>query len=457
MRCHRLILRALLQRMGWLVGLVLVPVLIALTAKPQWSTLTVLIGWPVTVLVIGGLLGSTVASLLRNTQAALIPAYQRRVMTIAVVLGLGVWALAPLYGFLGGFSDDQKTWGGWIQLLSYGFIGLGFLASLIAPDPSNWGWAYGNSRQLYMRIGIAALAWLSPFGMIYYGAWLTQNPHSWNTNVPGIITVGLLCLLLGPLTWPVMASFARWLNAVDTPERAQSTFSTQSRAGNFGNTWGLAWMVRKLHCTNKPRIEFLQFQPNVLSLWQAWIGFPVILLVWLRQGNASVQPLVQAMLTAVYFLPVAPVFTGSLAMSKIGHILLLPGQANRSNLASKVFIRLAQLWVGGTLVAVSPLLAFAAWFDINLGWTLAMLLIAGVLAFSVDFFHTPSAPLSNQLDPIRIGTSAGLVLLMMLGKFYEPHLSVFWKSITVSVMGIAIPTILYRLGKSRWETAELGA
>ena len=280
MKAHWQIVYALARRIGVFAGLLLgIPLAVRLVGlyelNPMASRIAMTIGYPLILWFVGGLLGGAVANLLGGTRATLIPAYRRRVLTVSVLLGLGLWLLVPLYYVAEGVLTIQIPWLRWVPLWSYGLLGLGFIGGTLSPDLGSGERAFTWSRESWVRHVLVLAIWLAPTLIA-----LSPSLRDWlnvpiDGALPGFTVMAVLCLLLGPLSWPAAVRLLERLRSDNSPVKRNAV--EQMRSG--GNTaWGLPALVGFTHGRGRLRIEFLVFQPALLSMLTTPLVFAAVFL-----------------------------------------------------------------------------------------------------------------------------------------------------------------------------------
>jgi hypothetical protein len=468
------ILRALARRIGLFTGLLLcIPLTVRLVGllepTPRAAMITLAFGLPMILWFAGGLIGSAATHLLGGSRATLIPGYQRRVLAVAVLLGLGLWALVPLYYLAGGFVVDEIAWLRWVPLWSYGLLGLGFIGGALQPDLGIGEGMLTWSRGSWARQLLLILVWLMPTLIAFNPPLRDWLNTPLDAELPGITLMAVLCLMLGPLSWPAVLRLVqrvRW----ETPA-VRRNWSEQLRAGTPNSSaWGLPAIARRLHGKGRLRIEFLVFQPGLLGLGVAGAMFPVFFLGFLLvfgglapTGMGAAQLMesnLPALLFGILMIPVTPILAGAIDIPRLGRSLLLPGQFRRASLPTQLFKRLLAVWIGGVLAAMVPAAAIALWFGTPasaLGWTALLLLWGICLAVAVEFFRASGAAKKTAGDPVRIAFGMGLFLIFGLAKPF--FFDVYSALVCLGVMALAFvaPVLLYHLGLKRWTTMEYGA
>ncbi len=466
------ILRAVVRRVGVFTLLLLaIPLTVRLyglhAPNPIASMVTLAIGFPTILWFVGGLLGSAASSLLPGTPSTLVPAYHRKVLTVIVLLGLGLWSLVPLYYVAGGFAVNQIAWLRWVPLWSYGLMGLGFVGGLLAPNLGNASAALSWSRQGWARRVLLTLLWLLPFIVAS-----SQPLRHWLTapldhDLPGITLLAMVCLLVGPLSW---FAIARLVAPLQSPATAVKRSWAEHMRSGANSAWGLPAIAARLHGKGRPRIEFLVFQPTLLTMgiapliFIAWfLAFQVLMAGSAPTGFASTAFLkanVDTLLVCMFIIPVAPLYSGAIDLPRLGRGLLLPGQFRRSSLPGQLLKRLLAVWIGGALLALVPVAAFALWLGTSaatIGWIAVLLVWGIVLAVAVEFFRAPRAARKAANDPVRIALGMGLLLVFVLAKPFFFDVYAAWACLPVIALAFVIPGVLYRQGLKRWHTMEYGA
>jgi hypothetical protein len=471
-KAHWHILRAIARRVGVFAGLLLsMPLAVRLYGwhepNPVASMIALAIGFPLVLWFVGGLLGGAVANLMGGTRALLVPAYRRRVLTVSVLLGLCLWALVPLYYLSGGFAIDGIPWMRWVPLWSYGLLGLGFIGGTLSPDLGTGERALTWSRESWARSLLVLVVWLTP-------TFIAFNPllRDWlnfplDATLPGITPMAILCLLLGPLSWPAVVLLTARARS-DTPT-VNRNWAEQVRAGTNA-AWGLPALARRTHGAGQLRIEFLVFQPALLSIVIAPLIFETFFLIFqvlvgglvtngmdffaVLKTNANSLPIIALMI------PLTPIYAGAIDLPRLGRSLLLPGQFKRRNLPAQLFKRLLSVWIGGALVSAISLAAMALWMGTlasTVAWFSLMVVWCICVAATIDYFRAPRAEKKVALDPVRIALSMGLMLMGTLAKPFFFDVYPAWICLAVFAVAFVIPVVLYRLGHKRWDTMEYGA
>ena len=369
MNAYWQILRALTRRNWLFAGLLLcIPLTVRMVGlydpNPIASMVTLAIVFPAILWFTGGLLGNTAGALLHHMTAPLVPAYHRKVLTVVILQGLGLWSLVMLYYAGGGYAVDKIAWLRWAPLLSYGLLGLGFIGGLLAPGLGNASPALSWSPRGLARRTLLALLWVLPFAVIS-----SQTLRDWLTlplsqEQPGVTPLSVACLLVGPLSW---FSIVQLLAPLQPPATAvKRTMAEHVRSG-AGGTWGLPVAASWLHRRSRPRIEFLVFQPMLLNMVIA----PLIIVAVFVALQALIAAQVgftithflkvnlNTLLIAVFIIPIGPIHSGPIDLPRLGQGLLLPGQFRRPSLPVQLFRIMLTVWIGGAMVALAPLAGLA--------------------------------------------------------------------------------------------------
>ena len=416
---------------------------------------------------VGGLLGSAVANLLGGDRIGLIPAYRRGVLTVSVLLGLCLWALVPLYYLSGGFAVDGIPWLRWAPLWSYGLLGLGFIGGAMQSALIGCGGSLSWSRENWVHSLFVTSVWLAPTLIAFTPALRDWLNAPLDAALPGVTMMATLCLMLGPLSWPAVVH----LRARVRPHTPVVKLSVAEQMRSGGNTaWGLAAIAGRTHGRGRLRVEFLVFQPALLSMvtapliFAAWFGGFQILAEGLQVAGMDIAPGFRinwkSVLFGLFVIPLIPVFSGAIDLPRLGRSMLLPGQFKRHNLPGLLFKRLLAVWIGGVLVAMTPIAAFAlwngtpasalAWFSILVAWGICT-------AVAFELFHAPRAERKTAVDPVRIALFMALLLLFSLAKPFFFDTYPVWLCLAVIACAFVIPVVLYHLGLKRWNTMEYGA
>ena len=472
MKAHWQILHAIALRIGLFAGLLLsIPLAVRLyglhEANPVASMIALAIGLPAILYFVGGLLGGAVANLLGGTRASLIPAYRRRVLTVSVLLGLCMWALVPLYYLSGGFAVYGIPWLRWVPLWSYGLLGLGFVGGLVAPDLGTGAGILTWSRASVVRSCLVALVWLAPTLIGFTPSLRNSLNAPLDVALPGVTPMAMLCLLLGPLSWPAMVRLAARLTA-DVPV-VKRNLAEQMRSGSSA-AWGLSALVGRTHKRARLRIEFLVFQPALLSMVNVSLIFAAVFVglqvLWagLVPKGMEFSPVLktswQSALTGMFAVVFMPVFTGAIDLPRLGRSLLLPGQIKRQNLPGQLFKRLLSVWIGGALAVLIPVAAISLWMGApasTLAWFSILVAWGIYVAAAFEFFRAPRSGKKAAIDPVGIALGMCLLMLTTLAKTFFFDIYPIWVCLTVIACAFVIPAALYGLGLKRWATMEYGA
>jgi hypothetical protein len=232
----------------------------------------------------------------------------------------------------------------------------------------------------------------------------------------------------------------------------------------------LSTLVGRTHKRERLRIEFLMFQPVLLSmvtvpliLVVVFVGLQVLWAGLVPKGmefSSVLKTSGQSALIGMFAVVFMPVFTGAIDLPRLGRSLLLPGQIKRQNLPGKLFKRLLSVWIGGALSALIPAAAISLWMGApasTLAW-LSILVIWGIcVAAAFEFFRAPRSGRKAALDPVGIALGMCLLMLTTLAKPF--FFDVFTVGVCLAVIACAfgIPVVLYHLGLKRWATMEYGA
>ena len=471
MKADWLILKTLLRRIGlltiMLVGGVLIVRLYGMVfqsnpvAVMMTLVFTPMLGW-----FLGGQLGHVLGDMLRAPYCEFVPAYRRRVVRVSVVLGLALWALLAWNYAAGGFGTEPPAWLRWVPLWSYGTLGLGFIGGFLVFKTLNRIAITPWSRESWLR----ALTFLATCALPYLVAFNATFRNWVNTplsdTLPGITGLALLCLWVGPLSWPVLI---RLLPRVQPQtSEIQRDFQAHLRAG-VGSAWGLPYFVQRLHRKGQTRIEFLVLQPTLLSLASGPLiayGFLVgFMALWLLFNpklhlNTVLEMSAAGFLGGMAALPITPLWAGTINAQRIGRSLLLPSQSTRSKLPRQIFARTLRVWIGGIFVGLAPALGFTLLLGISS--TLVALVATALLwvictAGAFAFFRLPTRTKAPPNDPVGLGVGMVLMLCLIPAKTFLFDTYTTATSLAVIALAFVVPWMLYQLGIHRWKTMEYGA
>lgn len=488
MKAYQAILKALLRRLGWL-ALVLwgfpVGILVLVLAGIPWgiwhpaplleigrgAILIALMLFPIVMWFIGLLLAQATMSLPLAAHVVLLPSYRRRVVADSAVLGFALWAtVLPSFALQGLVANKDALWFHWAPLCAYGVLGLGFIGGICASNAQN---ANSSGLALWQRwmwvAPMLATMWL-PITLTHAPLWQWMTTP-WLSDWVVFTPLGVLCLLVGPLTWRGIA--ALWMVRAQVPSSpVVRDVQTLTRSGN---SWGLASGVRWLHTKHSVRPEFLLFQPNLLSLVTLPLRYLVVffgLLAPLTVADqllsttpASLPALIEVcgMVLVPFFLalPLTPALGSNLDLPRLGQCLLLPGIAfNRYTMPHQILSRMLAVWLIGAGFTMLPVAAYAVWAGAS---AKSVVLTTGLLvwgictATAIAFFRQPRKATKAAGDPLE--TLVGFVLLGTVPCVHAFGIDAlpFATACTAIVVGFLIPLALSLVGLHRWQNMSYSA
>ncbi len=416
---------------------------------------------------IGILLGTVVMPLIDCSAPSVVPGYGSRLLRVTSLLGILSWLPTPLIVAFGPVDLGLIAWLRWAPLWCYGAIGAGFLVGL-----NGSGMGMYKGREFWRRYVLVLLPMLlvPAFSNDSFRE-LVNAPLL--ATLPGFTPLAVVCLLIGPLSWPAMLAPKV---AVRQPERSvgkpkrRDLQSYYQRGGSGFDTWYLSRLVARWHSRARVRPEFLVLSTYLLSSWTAAgfiLSFPVLLQLYglLMGQSVSHADFVATTMSSQLsiMLPIttlAPMLTNVLDGQRLGRVVLLPGLPPRALVPTWIFRRLLGVWLFGAAVTLLPALGWAIWYNASAS-SLALYALLSVwlvsLAATLTFWRTPSRKQWKGIDTVGAVTWFALFFASAL---LEPLLlSKFSPAVCALVIGLLflIPVSLYQLGLKRWKTMEYGA
>ncbi len=414
---------------------------------------------------VGVMLGNVLAPLIQCAAVQIVPGYGKRLLRVASMLGVLAWLPIPLSFAIGDIDLSLAPWLRWVPLWAYGAIGAGFLLGVNAS-----GMAAYKGREFWRRylLGLLPMLAVASFANVTVRELLNAPIFQ---QLPGFTPLAVMCLLLGPLSWPALLARKVTVRQKEQAEGTPKPRDLQTyyqRGGSAFDSWYLSKLVARWHSKGRVRPELLVFSPFLLSCWTMSgfvLVFPFLMLIFpllagAPGGSLSLASVDMKMSTMLLVFPLMPLMSNALDGPRMGRILLLPGVCKREALAPWLFGRLLLLWMIGAFITLLPALGWAIWFGVS-SVTLALYAALAVLlvsfAATLVFWRTPSR---KQWKTIDLAGAAVWFVLMGITPLLGPlFFSQFAPSICAGVIGLlfAAPLTLYALARRRWQTMEYGA
>ena len=416
---------------------------------------------------VGALFGNVLAPLMDCSAPSVVPGYGSRLLGVTSLLGVLAWVPTPLILGLGSVDLGIVPWLRWTPLWAYGALGGGFLLGV---NVSGMGMYKGREFWRRYLLSLSPMLVVAAFSNSAFRE-LANAPLL--ATLPGITPLAVLCLLIGPLSWPAL--LARKV-ALRQPERSVGTprrrdlQSYYQRGGSAFDTWYLSRLVARWHSTAGVRPEFLVLSTFLLSSWTMAgfvLIFPILMQIYILLMGQSVSATDFAVATMtpqlsllLPFTTLTPLMANVLDGPRLGRVLLMPGLPPRALVPSWMFRRLLAVWMFGTAFTLLPALGWAIWYSasaasLSLYALLSVWLVS--LAATLTFWRTPSRKQWKGID--TVGTSTWFVLLMATAMLEPLFFSKFSPVVCAVVIGLLflIPVGLYQSGLKRWKTMEYGA
>jgi hypothetical protein len=462
MSAYIAIFRALLRWSYLLVPLLVLMVALPLAAQlDTWNSryskgLFVLM--PFISTCVGGLLGAVSASLMPGQIWRTVPAYGHRIVTVCLLTSIAVW-LPLVWSVPEAEIVARVPWTRWTALWCYGALGVGFVSGGAALYLRS-----GVLRCLWIALVLILLSWTVPNGWSSHAGFRRWGLTPLAGELPFFSPLGLICLLVGPMSWPLLA----WMlnHGRQSPSIGGGT-NWLKVAWNERGEWSLPLIARTSHGRDHLRSEFLVFPAATLSFWTlAWmpVAIPPILFLWflfMGEPGTAVHSL-RGALDGSFIVGMISQFGFALVPLKLmrppGQTLLLPGQPGRASLPRWWFERYLMISIIGASAVLFPVAGWALW----LNYSPVKMLLFGVYWFwtmcsciSVIFWRMPLR--ARGFDWLQFGLC--LTLLVSTGAVADLFLNVYSSLTCLAVMGIAfmLPWALYRQGVKRWQRMDYGA
>ncbi len=395
-----------------------------------------------------------------------LPDYGRRLLRLISLLGFLAWLSIPLSLALGAIDLADVVWLRWAPLWSYGAMGASFLtfARMHGADqskgPAHW------RRYLWALLPLGFIVMLANTT----AAALLNMPIL--QELPGFTPLAVICLLLGPLSWPsLLAGELKTIQVAraEGAPRANEALLKKRHGGSAFDTWYLSKLLTLWHSRERPRPEFLVLPPYLWSSWYAvaitaLVAAALPSLVHLLSGMPLQAPDYSgnrlgplALLAPMLLLPLAMFVAEG---PRVGRVLLLPGLTNRKTLPNWLFSRLLSQWMLGAAMSLVPIAAFLLWFGmapVKLALLAMLLFLLGSIAAALAFWRIPGMNRSRQVDGLAWVV---WVLSFPVVPIAETQLfDLFSPLECMAAMGLAgvLPLTLYALALKRWKTMEYGA
>ncbi len=415
---------------------------------------------------VGMLMGLVFARLTDFGGVLSLPGYGPRLLRVTSLLGVLAWLPIPLSLALGHIDLTFFAWLRWAPLWALGAMGMGFLmvagSSVVAASKG-----YGHWSQFVW--GFVPLAAIVLFTNTTAGALLNMPIFA---SLPGLTPMAVICLLLGPLSWPALLArkVKRTQNArAQGVPRPLDAMLRRRRGGNAFDTWYLSKLLTLWHSRERPRPEFLVFPPYLWSSWLTGAVFIPVLAVfpsfveilmgmpWRAPDYSHNGMGLAGVIPAMALMPIMLFSTDG---ARVGRILLLPGLKSRKTLPRWLLSSLLSRWMRGAVAALLPAAGLALWFGmepVKLGlYAMLVLLLASYIA-ALTFWRIPRMKRSTQVDSIGLVfwvpsyAAIPLAEALLFDRFSAP--------VCVAAMCLlfAVPLTLYALALKRWQTMEYGA
>jgi hypothetical protein len=407
------------------------------------------------------LLGLGAAGLMTEHALCAVPAYRQRILWLSAAVGLLLWLSVVLCLPFGRLNPVVAPWLRWVPLWVYGGLGAGFIGSYLMLCGAR------SRHPVWAVLGFPLAMWSIIISSTHDAAraWLNMPLLE---SLPGFSPMAVLCLFVGPLSWPFLLSREV---ARSQPAHARSVTMCQTdaqRRGTRFGRWCLSLVAGRWHGRGHARPEFQVFSPYLLTMWGgAWVTavLPFLILLGLRLWGVPIGA--SGILSAgglqagfmIFVLAFMPLTVPVVQTQRVGQSLLQPGRLSRATLPRWLFGRLLSLWLFGVGVVALPAIGWSLWFGIGaqkLGLSLALLVWCVCLAASFVFWRIPARTRSRVFDP------AGMLLyglLLVLFILFDVVLNAFPVENLLAGLALAwlAPVLLYRLGLRRWQRMEYGA
>ncbi|TXT37527.1 MAG: hypothetical protein FD135_3520 [Comamonadaceae bacterium] len=405
---------------------------------------------------VGGLLGSFSASLMSGQAWQTFPVYASRIVTVCALTGMAV--SMPLLWSIS--EAEMMNWTHWTVWWCYGALGLGFVS---------------GGAALYLRSVVFRWLWVVLVIMVLF--WVMPNRWSRHTGfyhwgaaplfeeIPFLSPLGLICLLVGPLSWPLLA---RMIAHDRQPPFVDGGSNWLTTIWNERGEWSLPFIAHRIHGRDHPQLEFLALPSSLLSLWtSAWMPVVLPIIVWLwyqltGEPGTAVQSLKDVLreyfnvflISSLSVLGFAP---ANFSPRPAGQILLLPGQPCRFSFPKWWFQRYVWIAIVGASATLLPMAGWALWLGyspIKLLLFALFLLWAMCSCISLHFWRVPIRV--QGFDLVQLGVV--VVMALFLGLVDPYFLGVFSPVTCLIVMSLAfvLPWTLYQQGVKRWQRMDYG-
>lgn len=385
-----------------------------------------------------------------------LPQYAKKIVRATVVLAVGTVTFLTLtivaisYG-MQGFHEALRH----VPVFTYGFMGIGFMLATFAPIATNGRSHANRASTLIFTLTLAVLALVVVSANNEQGRDFLMR--SVMVGVP-IRVADVLCLLTGPLLWPV---YVKFLHDDGLPARPTSVSASNATKGD-------GWLLNRLSMLKGagPKAEFLALHHTLLKygpmgfVMSSAMVLGLSLLFTVSDSSVANQSIFPKELEFLWWYPVMvmallPAGSNVVTSATFGRVLLLPGLPSRASFPKWIALRFLGFWIAGACMTLLPILVVSVWAGIS-GRTV---LIAGLLTcFSICAF----AMLMFWMHPSRDKqfVKSGLFLRLLLF-FYSVAFLIFnpvevaaGYSLTacalVLLSAFVLPYALYRLGLFRW-------
>jgi len=387
-----------------------------------------------------------------------LPRYTKRLMGATVALALGTLALLTLSVVAIAYGRDVFGVSmRWIPIFTYGAMGIGFLLTVFAPIGYQGKRIQNRASTVIFSLTLAVLA------LVVVSANNDQARHLLMLPIaPGtqLRLSDILCLLTGPLLWPVYVRFLHPRRP--TPDAVREGFS-RLEGGSERFLGHLAARDGKAL-----KSELIAFHPMLLSYGP--MGFVisglmvigVTTLFTISDSSVAGQGVFPKELDFLWWYPLTvmallPAGINAVTSATAGRLLLLPGQHSRWTLPRWIAVRFLGIWVAGACMTLLPLLGVSLWMGISAKTLMVAGLITclGICSFGMLMFAMHP---SKDKQFVKGGFFLRLLLFFYSVAFlvFNPaEISAAYSTSTCVIAllsAFALPYALYRLGLMRWQS-----
>jgi hypothetical protein len=386
-----------------------------------------------------------------------LPKYEEKLMRATITLALGTVAfltvsIVVIAHGMDLFNASMR----WVPLFTYGAMGVGFLLTVFAPIGYQGKRIQSRTSTVIFVLTVAVLA------LVVVSA---NNDRARSllmfALVPGmqIRLVDVLCLLTGPLLWPV---YVRFLHDRRLTSDAATGESPKLEGDSERFLGRLAAMKGKTL-----KSELLAFHPTLLKygpmgfVMSSLMVIGASILFALSDSNVAGQGVFPKELEFLWWYPLTvmallPAGINAVTSATAGRLLLLPGQQSRLTLPRWIAMRFLGIWVAGACMTLLPLLAVSLWMGIS-GKTMVvagLLTCLGICSFGMLMFVMHP---SKDKQFVKGGFFLRLLLFfysVAFLKFNPAEISAAYATSTCVIAllsAFSLPYVLYRMGLMRWK------